>query len=101
MTLLVDYNNPNRWVLGAYGSVYFTSNGGTSYTTLSPSNAYMAGAWFDGTKIYIATASGIMVSTNNGASFRQRHLDRHRQAGEGIVSFAAAKTSAAPRVSSS
>lgn len=106
--LYVDYNNPNRWVLGAWNQYnpddtytcgfYFTSNGGSSYSSITVAshvtapngNDYMAGAWFDGANIYVATGNSVWYSTNSGGSF-SKYTTTGIAAGEGIVSFAAAK----------
>jgi len=70
----VDYNNANRIVLADYGTIYFSSNGGTSFTQIhtalnSGAGNHIAGVYFDGNNIYIGTNDGLIFSTNGGTSF--------------------------------
>jgi photosystem II stability/assembly factor-like uncharacterized protein len=100
MTLLVDYDNPNRFVLASYSQLYFTSNGGASYTQLMTPSAYLAGTFFDGSNIYIATDKGILVSGDNGATFTLSYTPgtgKTIPSAEGIVSFAGAKSGGTTR----
>ena len=96
-----DYSNPNRVVLGYYGAIYFSVNGGTSFTLVknaanSGAGITVAGVFFDGTDIYIATNEGILHSTNGGSSFAML-ATTGMPATEGIFSFAAAKVGTTTR----
>ncbi len=70
----VDYNNGNRIVLADYGTIYFSSNGGTSFTQIhtnldNNTGNHIGGVYFDGNNIYIGTNDGIIYSTNGGTNF--------------------------------
>src|SRR5262249_27307035 len=53
--------------------LYFSSDGGVTlaskFSTASGNGCFVAGAFFDATNIYVGTNLGLLVSTNNGASF--------------------------------
>ena len=74
-SLWADYNNPQHLVLSGWASLYFSADGGNSFTpvnvdlTTYSTGAHVGGAYFDGSNIYLGTSEGLIVSTNNGASF--------------------------------
>lgn len=92
----VDYNNPNRIVLADYGTIYFSANGGNSFTQIHTAlnggaGNHIAGAFFDGNNIYIGTNDGIIYSTNGGTSFNASPMTTTGfGANEVILSFAGA-----------
>lgn len=99
--LKVDYANPNRIVLGYYGSVYISNNGGTSFTLIknaanSGAGITVAGVFFDGNTIYIGTNEGVLYSSNGGTSFSFL-TTTGMPSTEAIFSFAAAKVGAVTR----
>lgn len=99
-TLVVDYNNASRFVLETGSSIKLTTNGGTSYTTVASSAAYLSGVFFDGSNIYVGTDTGIYVSSNGGTSFTLKYARGSGKAiptTEGIVSIAAAKVGTTTR----
>lgn len=72
--LIANYNNPNQLVLADYGTIYFSNNGGTSFTQIhtnanSGAGNHVAGVFYDGNNIYIGTNDGLIYSTNGGTSF--------------------------------
>ncbi|MEO8759272.1 MAG: T9SS type A sorting domain-containing protein [Bacteroidia bacterium] len=72
--LFVDYNNPNHVVLADYSTIYFSSNGGTSFTLIHTCNYngagnHIAGVFFDGNNIYVGSYDGLFYSPNNGTTF--------------------------------
>lgn len=81
-------------VLSSYTTVYFSGNGGQSFSQVTSTSAstgvHIAGVAFDGTTITIATSVGVMVSTNSGASFVSTPTTGI-PSDEGMVSFAAAR----------
>ncbi|HEY4301898.1 MAG TPA: FG-GAP-like repeat-containing protein [Candidatus Didemnitutus sp.] len=94
-SLWVDPNNPSRVVLAGYSDVYFSSNGGTSFTSIpaaidAGNGVLVCGAFFDGNNIYLGTNIGLLVSTNGGTSFTNAGLPGI-PAGELMQSFAGAK----------
>lgn len=88
--LFADPNNTNVVIMSDYSHVYYSSNGGQSfvekYSTPSDNGCYLAGAWFDGSSIYIGTNLGLLTSTNNGSSFAMAQTPGILN-GEAIVSF--------------
>jgi len=96
--LFADYNNPSRLIASSYSQIYFSNNGGTSFTSIySDSNgAYVAGVFFDGVNITVATNTGLLVSNNNGVTFPASPVGGI-PSGEGIFSFAGAKAGGTTR----
>lgn len=99
-SLYVDYSNPDRVVLSYYGEIYFSSNGGTSFslihTASSGAGNLIGGAFFDGSNIYLGTNDGVLVSTNAGLTWSIATITG-LPAGEVIYSFAAARTGTTTR----
>jgi photosystem II stability/assembly factor-like uncharacterized protein len=96
----VDYNNSNRVILAYYGSIFFSNNGGTTFTNIhnasTGSGNVVGGVFFDGSNIYIGTNDGVLVSTNAGTTWTTATING-LAATERIWSFAAAKTGATTR----
>ncbi len=95
-SLYADYKNPQRIVMATYGAVFFSSNGGTSFTsihTASDNGAgnVIGGVFFDGNTIYIGTNDGVLVSANGGANWSVASLSG-LPANERIWSFCAGKS---------
>ncbi len=71
--LIADPNNKNRLLLSSYNALYISTDGGASfaqrYSTASGNGLHLGGAFFDGASIYVGTNAGLLVSSNNGASF--------------------------------
>jgi photosystem II stability/assembly factor-like uncharacterized protein len=96
-----DYNNPDRVVISYYGSIYFSNNGGTSFTNIhnavnNGSGALVAGVFFDGQNIFIGTNDGLLVSTNGGITFSM-DASTGIPAGQAMYSFAGAKQGSTTR----
>lgn len=94
-TLDVDYANPQRIVLSQYGQIYFSSNGGTTFTSFhtnlsNGAGNVVGGVFFDGNNIYVGTNDGVIVSTNAGATWATVAISGIAN-GESIWSFAAGK----------
>jgi photosystem II stability/assembly factor-like uncharacterized protein len=96
----VDYNNPNRVIISYYGNIYFSNNGGNSFSSIhtaaSASGNVVGGVFFDGTNIYIGTNDGVLVSTNSGSTWNTASITGI-PATERIWSFAAAKVGSTTR----
>ena len=97
-SIWTDYNNPNRVVVAGYSQLYFSANGGTSFTpvsvTVDTSNGVLVcGAFFDGNNIYLGTNAGLLVSANGGTSFTNAGTPGI-PAGELMLSFTGAKVGA-------
>ncbi len=95
-TLRADYYHPDRVVMGYYGQIYFSGDGGTTFS-LAQTNANsgaglrIAGVFFEGNNIYIGTNEGVLASTNSGLTFNAL-ATTGMPATEGILAFAGAKT---------
>lgn len=94
-SLWVDYNNPSHVIVAGYSELYFSSNGGASFTPISvaldtTNGVLICGAFFDGNTIYLGTNAGVLVSTNGGTSFSNAGTPGI-PAGELMLSFAGAK----------
>ena len=68
--LFADPFTTNRLLVSDYSTLKISTNGGTSYTDCFTTNDFLiAGAFWDGPRIYVATRVGLVVSTNGGAAF--------------------------------
>ena len=98
--IFADDNSTQRVVIASYNRIYFSSNGGTTftniYTNMGSGAAHVGGVFFDGTNIYIGSAKNLIVSTDNGTSFTSYTLTG-LPVSRGIMSFAAAKSGATTR----
>ena len=94
--LFADPNATNRLLVSDYTQIYFSTNGGASFATVfsyapaSGNGCLVAGAFFDGTNIYVGTSAGLVVSTNGGASFGLSSVGGVPSA-QAMISFAGAK----------
>jgi photosystem II stability/assembly factor-like uncharacterized protein len=95
-----DYNNPNRVIISYYGTIYFSNNGGTTFTSIhtaaTGSGNTVGGVFFDGMNIYIGTNDGVLVSTNGGTNWSTATITGI-PAGNQIWSFAGAKVGSTTR----
>jgi len=94
-TMFADNKDANKVIVTSYNQIFFSSNGGQSfgpaiYTDNTGNGAHIAGVFWDDPNIYIATFSGMLVSTNNGASFAPVAIGGI-PAGNYLVSVAGAK----------
>jgi hypothetical protein len=94
--LFADPNATNRLLVSDYTQIYFSTDGGASFSTkfsyspASGNGCYLAGAFFDGTNIYAGTSAGLVVSTNGGGTFALASVGGIPSS-QGLVSFAGAK----------
>lgn len=101
-SIFADYANPARVIISFYGSIWFSSNGGSSFTKIhdcldNNSGVLVGGVFFDGNNIYIGTNDGLYVSINGGSSFSLSTASGI-PATEGILSFAGAKSGGLTRL---
>lgn len=96
----VDYNNPARVIISYYSTIYFSNNGGASFTSIhnasTSSGNVVGGVFFEGNNIYIGTNDGVLSSTNGGSSWSIAAI-AGLPANERIWSFAGAKTGSLTR----
>ncbi len=95
-----DYNNPNRVIISYYGDIYFSANGGNTFTSIHTATTAagntMGGVVFDGNNIYIGTNDGVLVSTNGGGTWTTAVITG-LPATDRIWSFAGARVGATTR----
>jgi photosystem II stability/assembly factor-like uncharacterized protein len=96
-----DYNNSNRVIISYYGAIYFSNDGGTTFTLIhtaisSGSGNIIGGVFFDGANIYIGTNDGVLVSTNSGGTWNTATI-AGLPTNDRIWSFAGAKVGTTTR----
>lgn len=87
-----DPNSTTRLLIASYNELFYSSDGGTSFTSVySANDLHIAGVFWDGNSIYVGTRIGMLVSTNSGGSFT---LDNTSgiPANNGFISFTGSKT---------
>lgn len=99
--LYADPGNTTSVLVTDYSTLYYSSNGGTSwsskYTTGGGNGLYVAGAFFDGTNIYVGTNLGLLVSNNGGSTFALAGVGGIG-AGQAMVSMCGAKQGSTVRL---
>lgn len=93
--LKANYNNASQLLVGAYGDILFSKDGGASFTlvkhaTNMGAGIIMGGVFWDGLNIYIGTNEGIISSNNGGTTFSTM-TTTGIPIGQVIWSFAGAK----------
>lgn len=96
--LSADPQSTNRLLAASYDELFFSSNGGTSFTSVfSMSDFHIAGVFWDGNNIYVGTRQGLLVSTNGGTSFSMSSTPGI-PAGSGFISFTGGKSGGMTRL---
>jgi photosystem II stability/assembly factor-like uncharacterized protein len=93
--IFVDYDHPDRVVMSYYGNIYFSQNGGTTFTSIhtaktSGSGCVLAGAFFTGDSIFLGTSDGLIISSDAGQNFSMPQVGGIPST-QVIFSFAGAK----------
>lgn len=93
-----DHTNSSRLLVSSYTNLYFSSNGGSTFSSKysNASGCYVAGAFFDGNNIYVGLGNGLLVSTNSGSTFALSSVTGI-PVSEAIVSFSGAKQNGVTR----
>jgi hypothetical protein len=95
--LFTDPLSTNRLLVSDYSTLKISTNSGATYTACCTSNDLLiAGAFWEGPRIYVGTRAGLAVSTNSGATFTFVGTPGI-PATESMVSFAGAKENGALR----
>jgi len=99
--LKANYYNPDQLIVGAYGDILISNDGGASFSLVETANSMgagliLGGVFFDGQNIYIGTNDGLLYSTNGGTSFSTM-TTTGMTAGQVIWNFAGAKNGATTR----
>lgn len=82
----------NHILVSSFRNLYFSNDGGNTFASVysDSEQAYIAGAYFDGSTIYVATNRGLLISNNSGLSFSPLPNSGF-DADQGIYSFTAAR----------
>ena len=72
--VVANYDNPLQVVMGYYGDLVISNNGGTTFSLIRHAanmgaGITLGGVVFDGNNIYLGTNEGIYYSQNGGTSF--------------------------------
>ena len=71
--MFADGNSATKLVVSDYSRVFLSTDGGSTFaqkfSTASGNGCFVAGAFFDGSNIYLGTNLGVLVSTNGGSTF--------------------------------
>jgi photosystem II stability/assembly factor-like uncharacterized protein len=94
--LRANYDKPGQVIMGYYGDLVISNNGGTTFSLIKHASNMGAGITFggvvfDGNSIYIGTNEGIWYSTNSGNSFSLL-TSGSLPSGEVIWNFCGART---------
>ncbi len=100
-TIFADANNNQHVILSDYATMYFSGDGGATFTQKyhtanNSAGLLLAGSFFDGNNIYIGTNEGVITSTDGGATFAKSNISGIPST-EFIVSFAGAKQGSTTR----
>ncbi|MFI5220153.1 MAG: WD40/YVTN/BNR-like repeat-containing protein, partial [Bacteroidia bacterium] len=90
-----DFNQPNHILISYYSQIYFSADGGNTFTLVhtaanSGAGILVGGVFFDGTNIFIGTNDGLIISNDNGNTFSLAIITGI-PVGEAMYSFAGAK----------
>jgi photosystem II stability/assembly factor-like uncharacterized protein len=99
--MVANYNNPGQLLIGAYGDILFSNNGGVSFTLVKHAanmgaGLIIGGVFWDGNNIYIGTNEGLITSGNSGGTFTLQSTTGIPP-GQVIWSFAGAKNGGTTR----
>lgn len=91
-----NYANPNQFLVGAYGHILISNDGGTSFNLVKVANSMgagliLGGVFFDGQDIYIGTNDGLIHSGDGGINFSVMNSSGITT-GQVIWSFAGARS---------
>jgi hypothetical protein len=93
--IVANFNNPKQLLIGSYGDIRFSNDGGASFSFIkqaknNDAGLVIGGVFWDGANIYIGTNDGLITSTNSGATFTVQSYGI--PSNELIWSFAGAKS---------
>lgn len=89
--VFADFANTNRLLCANSSRVYFSTNAGLSFSPVyTNTGMHVAGAFFNGSRIFVGTRYGLLVSTNDGRTFALSSVTGIPST-EGMISFAGAR----------
>jgi photosystem II stability/assembly factor-like uncharacterized protein len=99
--IVANYNNPEQLIIGAYGTILFSNDGGTSFKVVKQAanngaGLILGGVFWDGSNIYIGTNDGLIRSSDSGATFAVQSTSGI-PSGQVIWNFAGAKNGTTTR----
>jgi hypothetical protein len=99
--MYANYSQPNQLLIGAYGDILFSNDGGVSFTLVRHTDnmgagIILGGVFWDGNNIYIGTNEGLITSSNAGASFSVQ-TTTGITSGQVLWNFAGAKNGSTTR----
>jgi len=100
-TMSANFYNPDQILIGAYGDILFSGNGGNTFTLVKHAGymgagLIMGGVFWDGNRIFIGSNDGLLVSQDGGLTFSVQSTSGI-PAGEVIWNFAGARNSTSSR----
>ena len=98
---IANYNKPEQLIVGAYGDILFSNDGGNAFKLVKHAanmgaGLIIGGVFWDGNNIYIGTNDGLITSNNSGSSFALQPTSGIAS-GQVIWSFAGAKSGSTTR----
>jgi photosystem II stability/assembly factor-like uncharacterized protein len=99
--MVANYNNSDQLIIGTYGAILFSNDGGTSFKVVKQAanngaGLILGGVFWDGSNIYIGTNDGLIRSTDSGATFTVQNTSGI-PSGQVIWNFAGAKNGTTTR----
>jgi photosystem II stability/assembly factor-like uncharacterized protein len=99
--MYANYRKKNQLIMGDYGSVLISNDGGANFSTIASDTSSavginLCGAFYDSLNIYVGTSQGLYYSIDGGSSFARMHTTGI-PAGNVILSFSGAKAAGLTR----
>jgi len=99
--IVANYNNPNQLIMGSYGYIFFSGDGGTSFRIIknaadNGAGLILGGVFWDGNNIYIGTNDGLIRSSDSGLTFTVQNTSGIAS-GQVIWNFVGAKNGSTTR----
>ena len=90
--LYADPNDTERILITGYSELFFSNDGGNSFTSVySAADLYIGGVFWDGVNIFVGCRTGLVVSTDNGLTFNDFDAGGALPTNYGFLSLAGAK----------
>ena len=97
-SVFADPNRTDRVIVSSYDTLYFSDDGGTSFSQIySTDELHVGGAFFDGSNIFLGTQAGLLISTDAGKNFSLSSAGG-MPANQYIASFVGAKQGSTTRL---